>query len=139
MNMSNAFWNPPSPSTSTNDHLQAIITERNLKPHLAAFCRTFTNLLFLASPDAVEMLKGDIAKLLTKVWDRDMRSEGQSLWMEEVWFTDLTHLSIEYDAQAPFMTLYSMYSGGSMDSDAVFTHGTGVSESARVHSLQCAR
>ena len=68
-----------------------------------------------------------------------MRNEDTSRWMEEVWFADMTHLYIEYDVQAPFITLYSMYSGGSMDSDAVFARGTRVSESTRVHSLQCAR
>ena len=137
--MYNAFWNPPSPSTPTNDRLQAIITKRNLKPDLAAFCWTFTNLLFLASSDAIKRLEGDIAKLLTNIWDGDMRNEVPSRWMQEVWFTDITHLYIEYDIQPPFITLYSMYSRGSMNSDAVFASRTRVSESTRVHSLQCAR
>ena len=110
-----------------------------MKPDLAAFSLTFTNLLFLASPDAVETLKGDIAKVLTNIWDGCQRNEVPSGWIKEVWFADVTHLYIEYDVQAPFITLYSMYSGGSMDSDAVFARGTRVSESTRVHSLQCAR
>ena len=138
-NLYNTFWNPPSSSTTPNDYLYPIIKKRDLKPNLAAFFSIFANVLFLASPDAVEMLKGDIAKLLTKIWDGGMRSEGQYLWMEEVWFSDVTHLYIEYDAQAPFMTLYSMYSRGSMNSDAAFAQRTRVSEPSGVHPLQCAR
>ena len=110
-----------------------------MKPDLAAFCSTFTILLLLASPDAVETLKGDIVKLLTDIWDGHMRNGDAFRWMREVWFADITHLCIEYDIQSPFMTLYSMCSGGSMKSDAVFACGTRVSESARVHSLQCAQ
>ena len=137
--MNDTFWDPPSPSTPTNCHLQSVVKERNLKLDVVAFCSTFTNLLFLASSDAVEMLRDDIAKLLTNIWERDMRSKDTSRWMEEVWFADITHLYIEYDVQAPFMTLYSMYSRGSMDSDAMFARHTHFPNSGRVHSLQCAR
>ena len=138
-NLYNVVWNSPSPSAPTNDHLQDVITKRNLEPDLAAFCLTFTNLLFLSSPDAIKRLEGDIAKLLTNIWDGDMRNEDLSHWMEEVWFADITHLYIEYDIQAPFMTLYSIYLRGSVNSNAAFARRTRVSESARAHSLQCTR
>ena len=130
-----AFWKPPSPSTPTNDYVQSVIKERNLKPDLVAFFSTFTRLLLLASPDAVDTLKEDVTKLLTEVWSQHIDSQGPSLWLRELWFTELTHLFVECGVQAPFVTLYSLHLQGSLEGDITF--GISTRSFAARHSLQC--
>ena len=135
MNMYNAFWNPPSPSTPTDKYLQSIIAEQNLKPDIVALCSTFTRLLVLASPDAVDTLKEDVIKLLTEVWKQHIGSQDPSHWLGKAWFTELTRLLVECGVQAPFVTLYSLYSQGSFGRDVAFYRST--RSSAAGHSLQC--
>ena len=134
-NMSNAFWNPPSPSTPTDKYLQSIIAEQNLKPDIVALCSTFTHLLVLASPDAVDTLKEDVMKSLTEIWKQHIESQDPSIWLRELWFTELTHLFVECGVQAPFVTLYSLHLQGSLDGNIAFELSTRFS--AAGHSLQC--
>ena len=133
--MYNAFWNPPSPSIPTNNYLQSIIAEQNLKPDLVALCLTFTRLLVLASPDAVNTLQEDVIKLLTEVWNRHIGNKSSSLWREKAWVIELARLFVECGVQAPFVTLYSLYSRGSFDRDVAFDKNT--RPPAAGHSLQC--
>ena len=133
--MYNALWNLPSMSAPTNDYLQSVITERNLKPDLVAFCSTFTRLLVLASPDAVDTLKEDVIRPLTEVWKQHIGSQEPSLWSGKLWFTELTHLFVQCGVQAPFVTLYSLHLQGSLDWDITFDLSTR-SLAAR-HLLQC--
>ena len=133
--MYNAFWNPPSPSTPTDNYLQSIIAEQNLKPDIVALCSTFTRLLVLASPDAVDTLKEDVIKPLTEVWKQHIGSQDPSHWLGKLWFTELTRLLVEHGACAPFVTLYSLHLQGSLDWDITFDLST--RSSAAEHSSQC--
>ena len=133
--MSNAFWILPSMSAPTNDYLQSVITEQGLKPDLAAFCSTFTRLLVLASPDAVDTLKEEVIKPLTEVWKQHIGSQDPSLWLGKLWFTELTRLFVQCGVQAPFVTLYSLHLRGSLDWDITFDLST--HSSAAEHSSQC--
>ena len=135
MNMYNTFWNPRPPSTPTDNYLQSIITEQNLKPDLVAFCSTFTRLLVLASPDAVDTLKEDVTKLLTEVWKQHIASQHPSHWLGKSRLTELTRLFVECGAQAPFVTVYSLYSQGSLD--RYITSDISTRSSAARHSSQC--
>ena len=134
-NMYSAFWNP----TPTDNNLQSIIKMRNLKPDLVALCLTFTRLLFLALPDAVDTLKVDVTKLLTQGWNQHIRSHGPSLWLgeslEKSRLTELIHLFVECGVQAPFVTLYSLYWQGSLGRDVIFDRST--RSSAARHSFLC--
>ena len=134
--MNDTFWNPPSPSTPTNCHLQSVVKERNLKLDVVAFCSTFTDLLFLASPDAIDMLKEDVATVLTEIWDRHIGTQDPSHWGKVTSYTEITHFFVQFGVQAPFVTFYSLYSQGSLDRDVTFCFG-GTHSFAMKHSLLC--
>ena len=106
-NMYNAFWNPPSPSTPTNDHIQAIITERKLKPDITLFLRTFYGLYSLASKEAADACREDVAMLFDKLWEMRMPTTGDSLFPTDEGTFNLVHLCMESGGQSPFLALYS--------------------------------
>ena len=130
-----ALWEQSSPPTPTNEYIQSIIKEWNLEPDLVAFCSTFTHLLLLALPDVVDTFKGDVTELLTEAWSQHIESQDPSIWLRELWFTELTHLFVECGVQAPFVTLYSLHLQGSLDGNIAFELSTRFS--AAGHSLQC--
>ena len=131
--MYNAFWNPPSPSTPTNDRLQAIITERKLKPNITSFLRTFHALYLLASKEATDVYREDVAKLVDKLSEMCMPTTADSLLPTDKETFKLVHLCMESGGQSPFLALYSSVSKESFD------HYEGLRSSPRnVSSVQCA-
>ena len=132
-NMYNAFWNPPSPSTPTNDRLQDIITERRLKPDITSFLKTFSALYGLASKEAADACREDVAKLVDKLWEMSMpTTAGSHLPTDEGTF-QLAHLSMESGGQSLFLALYSSASKES------FNHEVGYWKSpVNVGSVRCA-
>ena len=130
--MYNAFWNQPSPSTPTNDHLQAIITEQKLKPDFTLFFRTFSALYSLASKEA-DACREDVAKIVDKLWGMHMPTTADSLLPTDKESLKLVHLYMESGGQSPFLALYSSASKES------FSHYAGCDNSpSNVGSVQCA-
>ena len=133
MDMYNAFWNPPSPSTPTNDHLQAIITERKLEPDITPFLRTFHALYLLASKESADACREDVAMLVDKLWEMHMPTTAYSPLPTDKEAFYLVHLRMESGRQSPFLALYSSASKGS------FNHRAGWDNSPfNVGSVQCA-
>ena len=131
--MYNAFWNPPSPSTPTNDHLQTIITEQKLKPDITPFLQTFHALYLLASEEAVHTCREHVTKLVDKLWEMCIPTAvDPPVQMDQRIFKSV-HLCMESGGQSPFLTLYSSASKESFDHEA----GWGNSPS-KVGSVQCA-
>ena len=132
-NMYNAFWDPPSPSTPTNDHLQAIITERKLKPDITPFFQTFSALYGLASKEATDACREDVAMLVDRLWEMHMPSTADSLLPTDEETLKLVHLCMESGGNSPFLALYSSASKES------FNHEAGWYNSPfDVRSVQCA-
>ena len=131
--MYNAFWNPPSPSTPTNDHLQAIITERKLKPDITPFLKTFNALYGLASKEAGDACREAVAKLGDKLLEMCMPPTADSLLPTDKGTFQLVHLCMLSGGQSPFLALYSSASKES------FNHQAGWNNSpSYVASVQCA-
>ena len=131
--MYNAFWNPPSPSTPTNDHLQAIITERKLVPDITSCLQTFSALYGLASKEAIDACREDVAKFVDKIWEMHMPTTADSLLPTDEGTFKLVHLSMEIGGKSPFLVLYSSASKKS------FNHKAGFHNSPfGVGSVQCA-
>ena len=131
--MYNAFWNPPSPSTSTNDHLQAIITERKFKPDITSFLQTFSALYGLASKEAIDACREDVSKLVDRLWEMQMPTTADSLLPTDEETLKLVHLCMESGGHSPFLALYSSASKES------FNHQAGLYDSSlNVGSVQCA-
>ena len=131
--MYNAFWNPPSPSTPTNDHLQAIITERKLKPDITLFLRTFYALYSLASKEAADACREDVAMLFDKLWEMRMPTTADSLLPTDEGTLKLCHLYMESGGQSPFLALYSWASKESFNHEAGWRNYP-----FSVSSVQCA-
>ena len=130
--MCNAFWNPPSPSTPTNDHLQAIITEKKLKPDITPFFQTFSALYGLASKEAADACREDVAKFVDKIWEMSMPTTADSLLPTDEETFNFVHLCTERGGQSPFLALYSSASKES------FNHEVGYwSCPSNVGSVQC--
>ena len=131
-NMYNAFWNPPSPSTPTNDHLQVIITERKLKPDITPFFQTFHDLYRLASKEAADACRKDVAMLADKLWEVHMPTTADSLLPTDDETLKLVHRLMESGGQSPFLALYSSASKES------FNHEVGYwSCPSNIGSVQC--
>ena len=131
--MYNAFWNPPSPSTPTNDHLQAIITERKLKPDIRSFLQTFSALYRLVSKEAADACREDVAMLVDRLWEMQMPTTADSLLPTDEETLKLVHLCMESGGHSPFLALYSSASKESFD------HGAGWNNSPfNVGLVQCA-
>ena len=131
--MYNAFWNPPSPSTPTNDHLQDIIAERKLKPNITTFFQTFNALYGLASKEAADACREDVAKFVDKICEMLMPTTADSLLPTDKGTFKSVHLYMESGVQSPFLALYSSASRGS------FNHQVGqVNSPFNVGSVQCA-
>ena len=131
--MHDALWNPPFPSTQTNDHLQAILTRRKLQPHLTSFLQAFRALYHLASEEAVDAYREDIAKLVDGLLGRYIPSTIGSLFLTDESTFKLAHLCMESGGQSPFLALYSSASKES------FNHRAGYYNSpSDVGSVQCA-
>ena len=131
--MYNAFWNPPSPSTPTNDHIQAIIRERKLKRDITAFFQTFSALYRLASKEATDACREDVAMLVDRLWEMRMPTTADSLLPTDKGSLKLVHLYMESGGQSPFLALYSSASKES------FNHKSGCYNSpSDVGSVQCA-
>ena len=105
--MYNAFWNPPSPSTPTNDHLQTIITEQKLKPDITPFLKTFNALYGLSSKEAGDACREDVAKLGDKLLEMCMPPTADSLLPTDKGTFELVHLRMENGGKYPFLALYS--------------------------------
>ena len=131
--MYNAFWNPPSPSTPTNDHLQTIITEQKLKPDITPFLQTFHALYLLASKEATDACREDVVMLVDRLWEMRMPTTADSLLPTDNETFKLVHLYMESGGQSPFLALYSSASKESFD------HKSGCYNSpSKVGSVQCA-
>ena len=131
--MYNAFWNPPSPSTPTNDHLQAIITERKLEPDIMPFFQTFHALYGLASKEASDACREDVAMLVDRLWEMGMPTTADSLLPTDKESLKLVHLYMESGGQYPFLALYSSASKESFDHQVVWNNSL-----SKVGSVQCA-
>ena len=132
-NMYNAFWNPPSPSTPTNDHLQAIITERKLKPDITPFLQTFSALYRLVSKEAADACREDVVKFVDMLLEMCILPTADSLLPTDEGTFNLVHLCMESGRQSPFLALYSSASKES------FNHQVGRGNSpSNVGSVQCA-
>ena len=132
--MYNAFWNPPSPSTPTNDHLQDIIAERKLKPNITTFFQTFNALYGLASKEAVDACHEDVTMLVDRLWEMRMPTTADSLLPTDKGSFELVHLCMDSGGQSPFLALYSSASNESFDHDAGYR-----SRTWNVGSVQCAQ
>ena len=131
--MYNAFWNPPSPSTPTNDHIQDIIAERKLKPDITPFLQTFSALYGLASKEAADACREYVAKLGDKLLEMCMPPSADSLLPTDEGTFKLVHLYMESGRQSPFLALYSSASKES------FNHEAGWHNSPfKIGSVQCA-
>ena len=104
--------------------------EQNLGANVEAFCCAFLDLFFLASSEAVEAHKGDVATLLTKIWDEHIRNQDLDPLVKKIWFANFTHLSIEIGVYSPFLSLYSL------GKNVTFARSTNCS--ANGHPLLCA-
>ena len=132
-NMYNAFWNPPSPSTPTNDHLQSIITGRKLKPDITSFFQTFGALYHPPSKEAVDACREDVAMLVDKLWEMRMPTTADSLLPTNEGTFKLVHLYMESGGQSPFLELYSSASNESFNHEAGWYNCP-----SNVGSVQCA-
>ena len=131
--MCNAFWNPPSPSTPTNDHLQDIIAERKPKPNITTFFQTFSAFYGLASKEATDACREDVTMLVDRLWEIRMPTTADSLLPMDRGSLKLVHLCMESGGQSPFLALYSSASKES------FSHEAGYWKSPiNVGSVRCA-
>ena len=131
--MYTTFWNPPTPSRPTHGHIKAIITERRLKPDITSFLKTFSALYGLASKEAADACREDVAKLIDKLWEMSIPTTAGSLLPTDEGTFQLVHLSMESGGQSPFLALYSSASKES------FNHEAGYWKSpVNVSSVQCA-
>ena len=131
--MCNAFWNPPSPSTPTNDHIQDIIAERKLKPDITPFLQTFSALYGLVSKEAADACREDVAILVDRLWGMRMPTTTDSLLPTDEGTLKLVHLYMESGGQSPFLALYSSASKESFDHYAGYWNSP-----VNVGSVQCA-
>ena len=131
--MYNAFWNPPSPPTPTNDRTQVVIAERKLVPDITVFLQTFSALYHLASKEAADACREDVAMLVDRLWEMGMPTTADSLLPTDRETFDLVHLCMESGGQSPFLALYSSAS------KELFNHHAGRFNSPfNVGSVQCA-
>ena len=129
--MYNTSWSPSSPST--NRRRQGIIIERKLKPDIMSFLQTFHALYLLASKEATDACREDVAMLVDKLWEMRMPTTADSLLPTDKETFKLVHLCMESGGQSPFLALYSSVSKESFD------HYEGLRSSPRnVSSVQCA-
>ena len=106
-NVYNAFWDPPSLSRLTNDHLQDIITERKLEPDVILFLQSFCALYRLASREIADAYREVVAKLVDKLWEMHMSPTADSLLPTDPASFRFVHLCMESGGQYPFLALYS--------------------------------
>ena len=131
--MYNTFSNTPSLSTPVNDRLQAIIKERKLKPDITPFLQTFNALYRLASKEAADACREDVAKLGDKLLEMCMPPSADSLLPTDEGTFKLVHLCMKSGGQSPFLVLYSSASKESFDHKAGWYNSP-----FNVGSVQCA-
>ena len=117
-NVYNAFWDPPSLSRLTNDHLQDIITERKLEPDVTLFLQSFCALYRLASRETADAYREVVAKLVDKLWEMHMSPTADSLLPTDKGTCKLVYLYMGSGGQSPFLALYSSSSKESFDHGA---------------------
>ena len=97
------------------------------------FLRTFRALYLLASKEATDACREDVAKIVDKLWEMRMPNTADSLLPTDEGTFKLVHLYMESGGQSPFLALYSSASKESFD------HGAGWNNSPfNVGSVQCA-
>ncbi|KAK7677499.1 hypothetical protein QCA50_019505 [Cerrena zonata] len=85
------FWPRSSGPPSTNNHLQNLIEEHDIKKDLAAFCYTFSVLLLLTSPEAIKDREEEVRKLTSDILD--ILNRNTDLLQNPIW---TTYLQLDY-------------------------------------------
>lgn len=67
--MGEHFWPRSAGPPSTNNYLQNLIEEHDIKKDPTAFCYTFSVLLLFASPEAIKNREGEVRKLTSEILD----------------------------------------------------------------------
>ena len=131
--MYNAFWNTHSLSTLTIDYIHAVIAERMLKPDITLFLQISGALYSLASKEAADACREDVAKLVDKLWEMRMPTTADSLLPTGEGTFKLIVPCMESGGHSPFLALYSSASKESFSHIEVYSNCP-----SNVGSVQCA-